>query len=707
MDDTNVFHRRVARLLKLVFGSGRVSLLVGVLFGFAVQPTARGNDGPLSSTDQLITVSLVPDGTWVGNVRSSLSSTVARRIGGDATLKLQVARACQRWSTPTNLNFSFVSDTGVPMGTQGLSRQDIRFGDIRIAAIPLPNGVRGVAFSRDDVIAGTWAGDIVLNSNYAFTSTSALQVILHELGHVLGFEHLEGVSSVLNPTNTRTTLATVDLQRLRARYGSRDLDRYDRGRGNGTLNRAQALRLGYSQKGTLPVLAFGDLSSPRDVDYFEFRADSKWGNTLSFQLRTRNNSLVSARLKVLDSRGRVLGQATTTWQGTGIARVTVPISRLTGDCYVSVSSLAGEFAVGSYALVATYPATLETPNAMITEMASWNFSHLSQSQARYRFRDGPQAFFFAVDNHTDDTLAQAAILDPLDLPTNANLHRIDASISDEIDLDYYRFEVPGSFDALPLTLTLHSRDAGLLIGQLSLMTDDGLPLPFSILTNGNGLSVIQLDQAPSGTYVVRVASDPQVSNEFQTGNYTLEIRSDRPAVHPESMAIGEAREGTSEFHTIRVARAQMFHFSIEAFVNNNQPDTVIFATLFDERGRRVYQVATRPNDLRSSQSVLLSPGSYSLRIDIVTRRGNSNSRIAYQFWGSPNTDNEGPRLLDPTLSPFPNCDPTSDVYCYPEGRFLDPYIWVDGLAPDLSPPAAPSGPWDSVDRLYWPRYAVA
>lgn len=696
---TFLVNRFLSRVATALFALLALSCLVSA-------GVAEANDGPLSSTDQLITVSLVPDGTLVGQIPSRLKTRIANRIGGDAALRLQVARACQRWASPTNLNFWLVNDSGAPLGTRGLPRQDVRFGDVRIAAIPLPNGVRGVAFARDNVLAGTWAGDIILNSNYNFSEQSILQVLMHELGHVLGFDHVQGVSSVLNPTNARTTLADIDLSRLRARYGARDLDTYDQGRGNGSLSRASTLRMGYTNKGTLPVLAFGDLGTATDSDYFSFRADSKLTGRLNFQLRTLNNSLAAARIQVLDKDGRLILQATTSWQGTGIARISLPVNQLTGTCYVRVLSQGGEFAIGSYALVAYYSSTLETPASLITETASWNYSHLSQGDARYLFRDGPENFFFADDNHTDDTLATAMPLDPLDLPVTANLHRIDASIADAIDRDFYLFDVPREFDGLPLTISIHSRDAGLLIPDLVLTTDDGLDLPFTRLTNGNGLQVIQLDQAPSGGYAVSVSRSPSAAAPFQTGNYTLEIRSDRDAVVLTSYGLGEAVEGTSEHHTLRIARAQMFHFALEGFSDTANQNAVLYASLYNEDGVRVYRVATRANEFRSSQSVLLTPGNYVLRVEVVTPSG-SSQRIAYQFWGSPDADNEGPTILDPTLSPFPSCDPNRDVYCYPEGRFSDPFIWVDGVAPDLNPPSAPKPPWDNVDQLYWPDYAIA
>ena len=55
-------------------------------------------------------------------------------------------------------------DDGSPLGAPGLVQGDTRFGDIRIAAAPLPG--TSIAVGSPYLLSGsTWSGDIVLNSN--------------------------------------------------------------------------------------------------------------------------------------------------------------------------------------------------------------------------------------------------------------------------------------------------------------------------------------------------------------------------------------------------------------------------------------------------------------------------------------------------------------------------------------------------------------
>ncbi|MEZ6107411.1 MAG: hypothetical protein R3B96_15145 [Pirellulaceae bacterium] len=339
--------------------------------------------------------------------------------------------------------------------------------------------------------------------------------------------------------------------------------------------------------------------------------------------------------------------------------------------------------------------------------ATWQYSHLSQSDTRYLFRRGEAAFFFADDLHTNDTLATAQPLVRSDVPVTANLQRIDASISDALDLDFYLVDVPNEFAGQAMTIRVHSRDDGRLVPAVTVLSSQGDALAHRTVANGNGFLVVQLDAVETGSYAVLVAGNSQAVTPFDTGNYSLEVRCDLPGVHLATLGQGEVASGETQFHTLRVARSQMFHFGLLADTAGEGNDAVIFATLFDETGKAVYFVATRPGEFRSAQSIMLSPGSYVLRVTVAVGASSVPSPgIAYRFEGLPDSENEGPTLLDPTLSPFPQCDPTRDAFCYPEGSYESPYIWVDGISPDLLPPEEPLNTWDNVDQFYWPQLVI-
>lgn len=661
-------------------------------------------DRSLSSTDQLVTVSLVPDGTLVGDQPSSLFSSVGSDESSIQDVKLPIAIACQRWARHTNINFTFVEDAGVPLGSRGLNQKDSRFGDIRIAAIPMPLDVRGVAFSRENIIAGTWSGDIILNSEYPFNDQTLLEVVIHELGHSLGFEHVEGVPSVLNTPNALVELTEYDKALVQDRFGVRNLDTYDAGESNGNIDGASDLKTHSSDLGELPALAFGDLPDANDVDYYEFRPEPELGGLVTFQLRINGNSLVSANLTLVDENNDFMARVSSAGLAEGIGQLSIPVDQLPDKTYVRVQSEEGEFATGSYAVVAFYESRLDIEPGLLESASSWNNSYLDQNDARELFREGSADFHFHDDLHTNDTLLTATLLDPVGEVNDLEIYRVDASISDNVDRDFYLFDVAGGDAGLPTTIRVHSRDEGMLIPSVDLMNAQGESIDHEIVANGNGQLLIKVSALAEGSYAIAVSHGAVSTQKFKTGNYTLEIRFDQYLPSLTQFAGGQFGRNQYEYHAIRIARSQMFHFGLYAISGKHEPETVVYATVFDEQGNQVYQVATRPGEFRSSQSILLPPGSYVVRVEVASRRLAKATLypMVYRFEGIPDTDSEGPGLIDSTESPFPMCEDHPDMYCYPEAETDNPFIWVDGLPPDLVAPAAPPAPYKNIDRLYWP-----
>lgn len=175
--------------------------------------------------DTNLTVSFVPDGTDVDGAPSSLFRTLGARAT-TAEWQAAIKTAFQTWAVPTNLNFSFVSDDGRPLGTPGPVQGSPFVGDIRVSARPLSDNVLAIANPFD--LISPWAGEVVLNSNKVFDTDGSADandlysVLLHEAGHALGLEHSADPASVMQSCYNRVTaLAPADVAAVQALYGVR------------------------------------------------------------------------------------------------------------------------------------------------------------------------------------------------------------------------------------------------------------------------------------------------------------------------------------------------------------------------------------------------------------------------------------------------------------------------------------------------------
>jgi len=93
---------------------------------------------------QLITLSFVPDGTYMmnsinGPMYSNLYARMANFWPGTTGLSWQnaILKAAQMWAQQTNINFTLVSDNGTNFERGSYQQGDPGMGDIRFSAIDL------------------------------------------------------------------------------------------------------------------------------------------------------------------------------------------------------------------------------------------------------------------------------------------------------------------------------------------------------------------------------------------------------------------------------------------------------------------------------------------------------------------------------------------------------------------------------------------
>ncbi len=233
-----------------------------------------------------LTISFAPDGTEVGPYTSALYASL-ESVGAENVWQDKLLDAFQLWADHANASVRAVGDSGAALGAMGLKQADPRFGDVRIAAVPLPDDVIAVSVPNDTVVSGTWSGDVLFNSNVELaTLDDVYAVAVHEAGHVFGLGHstdplspmfTHGIPDSVIPT-------TGDILDLQALYGVPLSERDGGGSGsdddhtdeheteehaNDVLINAAPITITPFFSGAVRYDGSGTITSPDDIDYFQ------------------------------------------------------------------------------------------------------------------------------------------------------------------------------------------------------------------------------------------------------------------------------------------------------------------------------------------------------------------------------------------------------------------------------------------------------
>ena len=157
-------------------------------------------------------------------------------------------------------------------------------------------------------IAGTWAGDIIVNSTFhPPTMRQFKSVLMHEVGHVLGLDHSTDPLSPMflhNSPNSSLVPTAGDIANLQKLHGVRT-DLLEQYKPNDTIRNATPVR-NSSYDGSAPLLNYGDISGPTDLDYYNINALSSYAGPMTVRLRTHGLSMLQGSLSIMDRNGTVL-----------------------------------------------------------------------------------------------------------------------------------------------------------------------------------------------------------------------------------------------------------------------------------------------------------------------------------------------------------------------------------------------------------------
>ncbi|MFO0916547.1 MAG: hypothetical protein U0795_26565 [Pirellulales bacterium] len=625
-------------------------------------------DGLVWGAEPHLTVSFVPDGTGVMDQQSGLFARF-NALGTTDQWQQAVTDAFQTWMVHTNGDVGRVADGGQPLGTAGQTHADIRFGDVRVAAIDLPANVMALSIPGT-AVSGTWVGDLLFNRNAAIQNLDELfAVALHEAGNILGLPDNHDPNSPMSPGSIPVgRLPTAaDVAALQELHGVRHVDLNDAVKPN--EDTGVATHLNFSEEdgfdGSIPLITYADVTTPDDVDYYRLDNLTAYDGPITVRLRTNQLSSLAAQLTITDRHGNTVADVTA---GPG-ENATFQIPQASEERYYIRAKAVGPglHAVGGYALSVTYDGRLKSTPAELDAYTDGRWRELDQTKIQRLLMS--QAGLKLLDDEVelDDDLSGAGELKTQDGFIESTRYNVAASLTSGNDADFYRFDSPKGQAGVPLVLTIRTeiwKDSQLSALNLELLDSSGQVVPGVTLVRADGVGMYQwVGVEPEQSYAVRLGA---ASGSDAGGNYQLDLVFGDKAVDvidvAHGMLTGE-QPAPADKLSVR-GRPQIVHF----IGQNQSAEGPIVITVRDQQGQAMLQFTVGPAETASANSILLLPAEYLLQVESPQVL---NGPVPYVVRAIVVSD---PLLVDagdPTETPVTQCPQVEGQFCVPGDTDLD------------------------------------
>ena len=613
--------------------------------------------GLLWGIDGRLSVSFVPDGTSVAHQQSELFANF-ESLGDVDAWQSTILRGFQTWAQHANIDIGHVMDDGSELGASWATTGDERFGDIRVAAIPMESDIYATSVPTDEFVDGTWVGDILFNSNADIPSLDALfAVAVHEAGHIFGVEHSNDSNSPMfgHTIPDVTTPSGQDLAQLRGNFGFRQADMFELLE---SQNEVYSIGLNLDAP-LLPSMMFAQLDHSSDSDQFVIEQSVDLNEPVAVRLMTDQISQLQPTLRVRDASGQLLGEANYSDQTELGQLLVLPESAIQqGNLTIEISSDAlSPNDVGAYTLIVSQgkPKPLP-PSGGGTENGVGNLRRSVERIAKSRIRElTPQEIAVYLNDQLNGNLAaDEEILVDVEAETDgsnelmvSSTSRIGltSSLAGANDSDRHHFTIPDDVAAgAAMFVSLVSlSSSGRFQAMASVEAIDGKELTSQTVVQNQHASIVQIDNpTPGQTVTIQVELHPD--SQVPRGNYKLVVRFGDPARASEVTEVGVVSSSSSQDYPLRIHRTQLFQFGLAGASGETESELV--ATILSSNDEELLTIRSPRSEFQTTSSLLPS-GEYTVRVatDALT---NHDFTLTARPVGEP----LGVEPVDPTESPF-------------------------------------------------------
>ncbi len=642
-----------------------------------------------------VSVSFAPDFVEVGRYRNELEQHLNSQMS-NPDWKIEILRALQTWSQYCGVQFSLVADSNRAFGVPGLAQGDPRFGDIRFGAFPQVN-VLGNAVGYNAAF-GTWAGDILFDTNRVFYSHALgsnpgqqeqydlYTVALHEIGNALGLvDNFNDPNSVMyfNYTGPKFVPTPSDIRNIQSLYGPPATDVFESPASNNNPSTASIVQYDGQFATSKIQSVFGRIQNGRDRDYFRLSGNQLAENCW-IKVRGRGNSLLAAKLTVLDSQLSEL--ATISAENPINNTFGKEITNITPDAtiYVLVEPAdPNSFSSGDYELVFDFNANgfeeLGQPVDDDDELLDPYFEAKDEALV-----DALYAVRGLIDTETsqNNTFATPTrLLSPLGTPSDTRYEYI-GTLASLADRDMYVLHSPANssgtmaIDLIPLGV-----DPALL--SISIFDSERRSIPFSQRFRNSTDVVVEANNIqPDRDYFVRVQS--RTGNTI-AGNYLLTVNlTTKSSPSTRFGRVNLSRSNPDQWGSLTVYKTQLLRIDLE-MTSADAANQACQLTVYSDTGRTELVTSVRSGTKRTCY-VWLQAGDHSFRLTSKTRRNRPIVTSRVDLFGAIVSDDEGPIIIDPSGNPISGPQ-------LPSGPPSPPTFWQFPIVQILQLIIPPELPW--------------